>query len=156
MLTKKQKEEKAAAEIRKQALLASGVQIEGLQQQQTNGTHPPRKVTYGNRKKKGPASNTKEASPAAETPEETEIPASEILSGSLQKAPKDVDDIKDEWDVESDKDQKPAVPAPVEDVKDDWDASSDEEGKAVIRAPVEKTPMSKAVNKPTAEAKLQG
>ncbi|GJJ07759.1 hypothetical protein Clacol_001964 [Clathrus columnatus] len=55
LLTKKQKEEKAAAEIRKKALLESGVKIEGLQQQSNgsaNGT--VKKVSYGSRKWKGP------------------------------------------------------------------------------------------------------
>ena len=46
LLTKKQKEQKAAAEIRRKALLASGVIIEGLQQADTPA---PKKV--GARKK---------------------------------------------------------------------------------------------------------
>ncbi|KAL0949089.1 hypothetical protein HGRIS_009180 [Hohenbuehelia grisea] len=134
LLTKKQKEERAAAERRKQALLASGVQIEGLQQE-AGAAPAPKKVVYGNRKKKGPA--VKDASPVPEsrpkTPEvETPPPAAE----------KPVEEPKDDWDASSDDEAaKPAEPAP-EGVKDDWDASSDEEP---APAPKEAAPPAKSV-----------
>ncbi|KAJ3737740.1 hypothetical protein DFJ43DRAFT_1148879 [Lentinula guzmanii] len=123
LLTKKQKEEKAAAEIRKQALLASGVQIEGLQQ--TSGV-PTKKVVYSNRKKKGPAVNG--ASPASsrprtpesavvqeEKPEAISAPATNTVNGEEALA-------KDDWDASTDEETK-LTP----EVKDSWDASSDEE-----------------------------
>ena len=67
MLTKKQKEEQRAAELRKQALLASGVQIEGLQQH--GDTPKPKKVVYDNRKKKkGPASAAGSSHPGTRDP----------------------------------------------------------------------------------------
>ncbi|KAG6824060.1 hypothetical protein H0H93_002610, partial [Arthromyces matolae] len=104
LLTKKQKEEKQMAEIRRQALIASGVQIEGLQQQGTAGA--PKKVVYGNRKKKGPAakdSTSKEASPAPESrPRTPEPPKAEPT--------KPVEEERDEWDVSSeDEEAKPAA-----------------------------------------------
>lgn len=125
LLTKKQKEEKQMAEIRKQALLASGVQIEGLQQ--TSG--PSKKVVYGNRKKKaGPG---KDASPAPEsrprspepalapTPPRVSTPAPAEVSAPAKDEPEEGD-----WDASSD--EEPKAPPPAE-VKDDWDASSEDE-----------------------------
>ncbi|KAL4241296.1 translation initiation factor 5B [Abortiporus biennis] len=122
LLTKKQKEEQRAAELRKQALLASGVQIEGLQQAQ--GATGKKKVVYGNRKKKTPAgvaasatasgsttrepSPVREASPAPASPPKDEEPA------------KEDDEVKDNWEQSSeDEATKP--------VKDSWDDSSEDE-----------------------------
>jgi translation initiation factor 5B len=51
---KKQNEEKHLTEIKKQALLTSGAQIEGLQQSSGSGPPVVKKVVYGNLKKKGP------------------------------------------------------------------------------------------------------
>ncbi|KAJ3875976.1 P-loop containing nucleoside triphosphate hydrolase protein, partial [Lentinula edodes] len=130
LLTKKQKEEKAAAEIRKQALLASGVQIEGLQQS-TN--MPTKKVVYSNRKKKGPTANG--ASPASSRPRTPESPVVQeekkdsilnLADGSVSPAHKleEAEDAsaKDDWDASSDEETKPASDGK----KDSWDASSDE------------------------------
>ncbi|KAL0066009.1 eukaryotic translation initiation factor 5B [Marasmius tenuissimus] len=121
LLTKKQKEERAAAEMRKQALLASGVQIEGLQQ----GGSASKKPVYGNRKKKGPGA--KESSPAPESRPRT--PATEpatpvVQEKSLEPEPAVNEGVKDEWDASSEED---APKVTQEDVKDSWDASSDEE-----------------------------
>lgn len=102
-LTKKQKEEKAAAEIRRQALLASGVQIEGLQQQAGISA---KKVVFSNRKKKGPLA--KEASPSPVPESRPETPDT-ILQTS---APSHVE---------------PASEAKLDGVKDEWDASSGDE-----------------------------
>ncbi|KAH0587010.1 hypothetical protein H2248_005829 [Termitomyces sp. 'cryptogamus'] len=119
LLTKKQKEERQMAEIRRQALLASGVQIEGLQQSASTGA--PKKIVYGTRKKKGPgvkdvASN--DASPAPESRPRTPEPPQEA---------KPAEEERDEWDVSSEEeDVKPAAKT-APDTKDDWDASSEEE-----------------------------
>lgn len=118
LLTKKQKEEKAVAEIRKQALLASGVQIEGLQQ--GGATAPTKKVVYGNKKKKG--HSAKESSPAASRPRTPEPAVEDKPTNG---------DIKDDWDASSGDEQK-AVEQPTAEttpdvIKDDWEASSDEE-----------------------------
>ncbi|KAE9399098.1 hypothetical protein BT96DRAFT_994218 [Gymnopus androsaceus JB14] len=131
LLTKKQKEEKAAAEIRRQALLASGVQIEGLQQPSGSGP-PTKKVVYGNRKKKGgPSANG--TSPAHSRPESPAVKEEKVepeptpSNGSA--------DAKDDWDASSDEETKSAGDG----VKDSWDASSDEEKKPTP-APVKSSP----------------
>src|ERR1700735_870793 len=136
LLTKKQKEEKAAAELRKQALLKSGVQIEGLQ---ASGSGPPagKKVVYGNRKKKGPggAGMSAEASPVPvsrplspePTPEHTPAPTS---PAKVEKLPAN-DDVKSDWDASSD-DEAKATAGP--NIKDSWDASSEDEDKKPMPA----------------------
>ncbi len=122
-MTKKQKEEHRAAELRKQALLASGVQIEGLQQQQTTG-HAPKKVVYNNRKKKGPDSvtasgpATREPSPVRELP-----PPVAKAEPPKEQAPEKSGSVKDDWDASSG-DEAPQAEG---DVKDSWDDSSEDE-----------------------------
>ncbi|KIK98161.1 hypothetical protein PAXRUDRAFT_134809 [Paxillus rubicundulus Ve08.2h10] len=126
LLTKKQKEEKAAAELRKQALLASGVQIEGLQQQ-GGGAPANKKVVYGNRKRKGPAAKEKDSAPASPALESRPLTPDPVLeSASPSPVPEEqADDAQDEWDVTSDEgDSK--VPEPVS-AKDSWDSSSEDE-----------------------------
>ena len=129
LLTKKQKEEKQMAELRKQALLASGVQIEGLQQ--ASGTGPPavKKVVYGNRKKKGPGA--KDASPVPSRPRSPEIvedraptpPPARVTPTEAASG-----DAKSDWEASSGEEVKPeASVSATPDVKDDWDASSDDE-----------------------------
>ncbi|KAF8509436.1 hypothetical protein BU17DRAFT_77853 [Hysterangium stoloniferum] len=124
LLTKKQKEEKAAAEIRRQALLHSGVKVEGLQQQQPNGqpsaaSTGPRKVVYGNRKKKGPAS-VEAAQPVPIT--SPIVTATEIAEEKEADSPKDDWEASEEEEEEEGKaDKKPA------NVKESWDASSEDE-----------------------------
>lgn len=103
-MTKKQKEEKAAAELRRQALLASGVQIEGLQQQAGISV---KKAAFGNKKKKGPLAKEASASPAPESRPET---PDDILEAS---SPSHVEPTSEE--------------AKLDGVKDDWDASSGDE-----------------------------
>ncbi|KAF7967593.1 hypothetical protein HWV62_33719 [Athelia sp. TMB] len=160
LLTKKQKEEKLAAERRKEALLKSGVQIEGLQA--PSGAPPAKKVVYGNRKKKGPAAvvagSSAQASPAvvarALSPELTpEVTPQATPGAQAQTLPATNDDaaanedVKSDWDASSDEEAK--APPPAE-VKDDWDASSgDEEEKAPAAkaGPAKKTaPPSKSTN----------
>ncbi|KJA21714.1 hypothetical protein HYPSUDRAFT_140306 [Hypholoma sublateritium FD-334 SS-4] len=151
LLTKKQKEEKQMADIRKQALLASGVQIEGLQQ--ASGSAPPaaKKVVYGNRKKKGPGA--KDVSPAPESrPRSPEpVPVAPV-------EPAETNDAKSDWDADSDKDEPQPQPQPaaLADVKDDWDASSDEEKDAPPppkAAPIAKPVDAKAIKAAPAPAK---
>jgi translation initiation factor 5B len=140
LLTKKQKEEQKMAEIRKQALLASGVQIEGLQQ----GGASTKKVVYGSRdrKKKGPAA--KDDSPAPESRPRTPEPAAAVPAPHPEEAKGSNAEDKDDWEASSDEGEKePEKPAaaaePVPDVKSDWDDSSDEEGKSTpAPAPVKK------------------
>ncbi|KAJ2918206.1 hypothetical protein MD484_g2161, partial [Candolleomyces efflorescens] len=157
LLTKKQKEEKQMAEMRKQALLASGVQIEGLQQ--SSGSAPPaaKKVVYGNRKKKGPTA--KDASPAPESrprsPEPTPTPPPEpaVTESAKEEA------AKSDWEASSEA-EAAAKPAAAPAVKDDWDASSEDEAKAEVKAaPPAKKPVAKAApepKKPAPAAPAQG
>lgn len=129
LLTKKQKEEKAAADRRRQALIASGVQIEGLQQ--PSGVPSAKKVTYGSRKRKGPlGKDSTPASPAPESRPLSPAPVSAPASPSPASAelPNKVDDVKDEWDASSV--EEDTGPAPTPAVKDSWDASSGDEESA--------------------------
>jgi len=130
LLTKKQKEEKQMAEIRKQALLASGVQIEGLQQ--ASGTGPPavKKVVYGNRKKKGPGA--KDASPVPSRPRSPEtVEGRTPTPPPAQVKPTEAanGDAKSDWEASSGEEEvKPEASASATpDVKDDWDASSEDD-----------------------------
>lgn len=126
-MTKKQKDERLLAERRKQALLASGVQIEGLQQAQGNGV--PKKVVYGNRKKKGP--DVKGGSPAPTSRPLSPVPVSQPVSQPL-----DGDSVKDDWDASSD-DEESIVPG-AEGIKVSWDVSSEEESARLRPALLEK------------------
>ncbi|KAG8747051.1 hypothetical protein FRC10_002467 [Ceratobasidium sp. 414] len=123
LLTAKQKAEKQAAEIRRQALLQSGVKIEGLQSGEA-GTSAPRKVVYGSKKKK-PAQNQKDTSTVAGS-ERAPSPPPEPTPAAPTPAP--ASDVKDDWDASS-ADEAPASEAKLaaSGVKDDWDASSEEE-----------------------------
>ncbi|KAF8898155.1 P-loop containing nucleoside triphosphate hydrolase protein [Gymnopilus junonius] len=125
LLTKKQREERQMAEIRKQALLASGVQIEGLQQASGSA---PKKVVYG-KKKKGPGA--KDGSPAPESRPRSPVPVDQTPSPSPPPEEKPAEpkttnsDVKSDWDESSDGEgTNPSAPSGV---KDSWDASSDEE-----------------------------
>ncbi|KAG6885491.1 hypothetical protein C0993_001098 [Termitomyces sp. T159_Od127] len=142
LLTKKQKEERQMAEIRKQALLASGVQIEGLQQPAS--TAAPKKVVYGNRKKKGPAAKDvvlKDPSSAPESRTRTPEPHKEV---------KLVEEDRDDWDVSSEEEDAKPVAKAVLDTKDDWDASSEEE-EGTKNEPLE-VPKTQPVSKPATQA----
>jgi translation initiation factor 5B len=130
LLTKKQKEEKQMAEIRKQALLASGVQIEGLQQASVTGPPAVKKVVYGNRKKKGPGA--KDASPAPSRPRSPEVVvdrAPSLPPAQVKPIEAANGDAKSDWEASSGEEEvKPEAPISVTpDVKDDWDASSEDE-----------------------------
>lgn len=117
LLTKKQKEDQRAAEIRRQALLASGVQIEGLQQP---GALPKRPI-YGNRKKGGLA---KGSSPAPDSvPQTPEPPLPKTLPSEPNADLDDTDDVQDDWEASS---EEETAPLPAE-MKESWDDSSDDE-----------------------------
>ncbi|KAI0662858.1 hypothetical protein C8Q70DRAFT_1042556 [Cubamyces menziesii] len=155
LLTKKQKEEQRAAELRKQALLASGVQIEGLQQ--GGASDRPKKPVYDNRKKKkGPASaasgshpGTRETSPVREAkaakPEPEAAPAAAPAVPEPQpESPVDQDEVKDDWEASSDEDEEKKP----EGVKDSWDQSSGEEEEEAPK-PAQKASASNGSAKPT-------
>lgn len=117
-MTKKQKEDQRLADLRKQALLASGVQVEGLQA--PGGGSSGKKVVYTNRKKdnkKPVVADSKNASPAPS------LPATPVAASNALPDPEATrQEEKDEWD-ESSEDEAPAAA----EVKDEWDVSSEEE-----------------------------
>ena len=119
LLTKKQKEEQRAAELRKQALLASGVQIEGLQQHASG--QPAKKVVYGSRKKKAPASSTGSGRATREPSPAREATPSPVIK--TEELPKEDDNVKDEWDASS----ADEAPKAEKEIKDSWDESSGDE-----------------------------
>lgn len=105
--------------------------IEGLKQSQAD---KPKKVVYGNRKKKpGPQKDTDGSSVTnVSTPESMSpvvktdvLPATEQPE-TPQSTASPVIDVKDDWDAESEE-EKPVEQTPAEDVKSDWDASSEDE-----------------------------
>lgn len=134
------------AEIRKQALIASGVQIEGLQQASAGGAGgAPKKVVYGNRKKKGPAGKapgSRSGTPDPSTPVNADAESSDEEAPVVQAAtPKPANGAspsklpadnspKDDWDASSGDENDKA--SPTAGVKDAWDASSDEETEKVV------------------------
>lgn len=125
LLTKKQKEEKAAAEIRRKALIESGVKIEGWQQQHGPAGSPsaPKRVVYGSRKKKSPpAAAVKEA--VAKEEERVEM-APELAAVPAVDAREDASSPKDDWEA-SEEEAETAESG----VKDSWDASSNEDNPA--------------------------
>lgn len=110
LLTDKQKRERAQAEVARKALIASGVRIEGLERA-PEGSSGPKRVVYGNKKKKPGAS--------VATPSEPSTPDVTFSQKSLPdaEAPASVTNTE----------AKPADDIPG-DVKDEWDASTDEDG----------------------------
>jgi translation initiation factor 5B len=115
------------AERRKQALLASGVQIEGLQQ--SSGGGAPKRVVYGNKKKKP----LKTSSPATDSRPRSTEPTLEPdrQNKSTAEVVDDVDDVKSDWEKSADEEKSTSgmQPGPESQVKDSWDASDDEEQK---------------------------
>lgn len=136
LLTKKQKEEKQMAELRKQALLASGVQIEGLQHAPGSGPPAGKKVVYSNqRKKKGPAAKDGSSAPDSRprTPEpsfETPSPAPSVHA-ELAEEKVENEDAKSDWEANTEEEGvKSQIPTSV---KDSWDDSSEEEDVGELR-----------------------
>jgi translation initiation factor 5B len=122
LLTKKQREEKQMAEIRKQALIASGAQIEGLQQAGTS-TSTLKKVVYGNRKKRGLAG--KDTNLGSSRPRSPELEAASPRLPVQETYTAGQSSVNDYCDVSTDeKDTKTAAPGGI---KDSWDDSTDEE-----------------------------
>ncbi|KAF8516649.1 hypothetical protein JB92DRAFT_3114074 [Gautieria morchelliformis] len=146
LLTKKQKEEKAAAEIRRKALLESGVKIEGLQQQQnaqSDGPAVPKKVMYGNRKKKAPAALSK-GEPVQKAEEEVE--AATQQTPEVAELPEAEEGSPTE-DVEASEDEVDMADSKASGIKDSWDASSDEETEPENAKPDSKVNGSEASTK---------
>ncbi|KAH9049213.1 P-loop containing nucleoside triphosphate hydrolase protein [Lactarius deliciosus] len=134
LLTKKQKEDQRAAEIRRQALLASGA--------------PTKRPVYGNRKRGGPA---KSGSPAPDSVPQTPEPsqskelASEPLESGQSPTDSASDDVQDDWEASSEEEET----APPAETKESWDDSSEEEGAEATLVSAQKPASApQAVNKP--------
>ena len=100
--------------------------VEGLQQQSND---KPKKIIYGNRKKKGPAAAT-DSTPTTRDPSpvrESTPPAPEPPSSPTEPVPTP-EGVKDDWDASSDDE-----PVKTGGVKDAWDDSSDEEEEIYFR-----------------------
>ncbi len=137
------------AEIRRQALLASGVQIEGLQQQlQGDGSPAPRKVVYGTRKKKGPKDSTKD-SPGPSRPETPTLEAITTSTPHVASQPAN-EGAKSDWEISSEEEIAPEAPLGV---KEDWDASSDDEN--VAPEPSKSDPAAKTKPMPNTPSKAE-
>ncbi|BEI85382.1 hypothetical protein CcaverHIS002_0507830 [Cutaneotrichosporon cavernicola] len=160
VLTPAQKRERAAAEARKQALLASGVVIAGLQKD--GESKPKARPVYGKKNtKKQQQQQTPTASGAATptapaSPKKTET---ELKKEAPKPAAKD--ESEDDWD-KSDGEVEAATAA-VKDLKvkdeseDDWDKSEDEEEEkpkpaAAKAAPAKAAPTKAAPTKAAPQA----
>ncbi|WRT66933.1 uncharacterized protein IL334_003898 [Kwoniella shivajii] len=125
-LTPAQKKEKAAAEARKQAMLASGMIVAGLQD---GGAAPEakKKVVYGNKKKQQKPTAKETATPPPEPASPAPVPEAKKAAAAPAK-----DESDDDWDKSADEAEVEKVIAGVDKLKvaeleDDWDKSSDDE-----------------------------
>ncbi|WVQ70320.1 uncharacterized protein L199_008546 [Kwoniella botswanensis] len=149
-LTPAQKREKAAAEARKQAMLASGMVVAGLQ----DGAAPEakKKVVYGNRKKQQKPTAKETATPPPEPA--SPAPAPVPVEKKPEPAPAK-EESEDDWDKSEDEVEKVVAGVDklkVEESEDDWDKSSDDEAtpapapaaapKTSVSAPAEAAPAS--------------
>jgi hypothetical protein len=131
LLTPKQKAERAAAEARRAALLASGnVTIAGLAEKESASTGE-KKVSYGKKEKKQPPAHVKKPviqQAPAPVPAKKVEEKKEVVEAKKEES----EEEKDSWDVSSSEDEGEKKTAKVEEeAKDDWDASSSEDEEKV-------------------------
>lgn len=143
LLTPAQKRERAAAEARKQALLASGVKVAALS---GDGPSAPRgKRPVYNNKKKGPAKPATPTASGTATPAEQPEPVKEEAKAEASK-----EESEDDWDKSED--EVEAVVTGVKDLKveseDDWDKSDEEEPAPQPKAAPAPAAKGKAAPKP--------
>ncbi|KAG8854709.1 hypothetical protein FRB96_007394 [Tulasnella sp. 330] len=136
LLTDKQKRDRAAAEVRRQAILASGVKIAALEDKEDAPT-APKKFSYAKKGGKKPVAGTSATERQASAPQS---PAP--TESTLAAAPPSEATAKEDWeDGEDEKEaEKPATV--TKDVKSDWDASSDEAEEPVLPTKVAPPPAS--------------
>jgi translation initiation factor 5B len=142
VLTKKQKEQRATAEAQKQALLASGVKIEGLLQPGTAaGSTGPKKVVYGARKKKPTVANDSNTrSQDDSTSIRSHTPIVERLEDAQPTTPNDQQAAKEDWEgSDEDAESKPTNVADMT-AKDTWEGSSNEDQDTADEAPTAAKP----------------
>ncbi|CEJ54201.1 Putative Eukaryotic translation initiation factor 5B [Penicillium brasilianum] len=131
LLTKAQKEAQAKNELRMKQLLASGVQVAGLE-----ASGEKKRPVYENRKKKGGKKQEEDLEAAAERArlqreadderrkKEAEEKAKAEAEAKAKAAPAEDEDAVDDWEQ--------AAEAEDDDVKDSWDAPSDDEEKPAV------------------------
>ncbi|KAG8936684.1 hypothetical protein FRC02_000142 [Tulasnella sp. 418] len=164
LLTDKQKKQRAAAEIQRKALEASGVIIEGLQQKDSQSSSgQPKRVVYGNKKKKGPP-NQKYIDDARTASPSTTRPTSPT-SGEPHPAETEPAAEKEDWELSES--EVPAEGPPdrgklAPDVKDEWDADSEEEMPSQLQKDeieskeAAHTNVAKPAHRPNRETNVQG
>ncbi|KAG8906155.1 hypothetical protein FRB99_007469 [Tulasnella sp. 403] len=122
LLTPKQRKEKQQAELRRNALLASGVLVAGLAER------PQTKASKSdNRRRRGAKENVAAASEAS-----TSAPQSPAVgSKSLEELPPASLGVKtaerENWDDSEDESEKPSAPVAAAEIKDDWEDDSDDD-----------------------------
>ncbi|KIR53318.1 translation initiation factor aIF-2 [Cryptococcus gattii Ru294] len=149
LLTPAQKRERAAAEARKQAMLAAGMVVAGLQE--GGAAEKKKKPVYGNKKKQQQQQQQK--------PKETPAPAAPAPEPEAPKAEEEKEESEDDWD-KSDNEVEKATAAveklKVEESEDDWDKSDEEPApepvKASAPAAKEAPPRAKVAEKPAEKA----
>jgi translation initiation factor 5B len=130
LLTKAQKEAQAKNELRMKQLLASGVQVAGLE-----GGAEKKRPVYENRKKKGGKKQEEDLEAAAERArlqreaederrrKEAEEKAKAEAEAKAKPAPAEDEDAIDDWEKAAEAE---------EGVKDSWDAATDDEEKPAV------------------------
>lgn len=132
-LTKKQKQEKALQERRRQQLLASGVTVAGIQNKDTEAAQKPKKVVYGSKKKKKSTPEEEAAAAAAKLEKEKAAAAAkdgeeELLDDWEQLALDDDEPLADSWEAAlEEEEEKPQDDDDDEDDEEDDDEEAEED-----------------------------
>ena len=152
-LTPAQKREKAAAEARKQAMLAAGMKVAGLAEEGEK-----KKVSYGARKKPAKGDKVAAASPSAPSSPAVSSPITETVAEPAPVPAPAAAAGDDDWDKSED--DAAAVEdvvagldkMKVEDSEDDWDKSEDEAPASPKPAAAPSTAPAKAAPAPAKAA----
>ncbi|KAG8972858.1 hypothetical protein FRC05_009497 [Tulasnella sp. 425] len=148
ILTAKQKKERAAAEMRRQALIASGAVVAAQAEKGASTSGGAPKFKYGAKAKgqkqsKAPSTVTSDSTPASPAVTESTLPPAPEPTPAAP-SPVEKPATKDSWDDSDEEEAAPAAAAsPAPAVKDDWDASSDDEASAPAPAPTKPEPAKK-------------
>ncbi|GME89022.1 unnamed protein product [[Candida] boidinii] len=131
-LTKKQKQEKALQERRRQQLLASGVTVAGIQNKDTEAAQKPKKVVYGSKKKKKSTPEEEAAAAAAKLEKEKAAAAAkdgeeELLDDWEQLALDDDEPLADSWEAALEEEEEKPQDDDDEDDEDDKEDDDEEE-----------------------------
>ncbi|OWB71213.1 hypothetical protein B5S31_g898 [[Candida] boidinii] len=139
-LTKKQKQEKALQERRRQQLLASGVTVAGIQNKDTEAAQKPKKVVYGSKKKKKSTPEEEAAAAAAKLEKEKAAAAAkdgeeELLDDWEQLALDDDEPLADSWEAAlEEEEEKPQDDDDEDDEEDDDEEEAEEDDNETKKA----------------------